>query len=756
MQIKRLLMRNFLSVGDNPVEILFPEKNGLTLIKGLNQDISDKSSNGAGKSTIIEGILFALYGKTLRKLKKEEYYINDKATGDCVVEIEFDNVKILRRFTLTKKGKKKEGEVEFYVDGLSKSTDASLAKVKEDIADHIAVGFETMCNILIFGQHNMVSFLEAGEPEKREIVESLMNLREYNAYEERAKKELRETETKLKVLAGTHSEQMRHLGEQIALRHEQEKKHDAYIVQLDNDIKVLQLRLESIPNMNALKTEWANYTASEANKLSLKERITELTTKKNTLVGEMQKEMEKKQPLLDNYNALSAKQRIIDARKKERLDAETSPLAKETEELRNTLVKINREYSDKFNLIVAKENWDALISSAKKLLNDAKASLSALQSKNLVHDETCPECFGKIDISNCANIIEHRKEEVKKNEANCAFLVGSKITDQARVTEERAICKQEEVKATKDIVAKIETINAEIALKENAILDDYTAACSKLSSLMESAKTKIDKFDTDINTAYAEDINKYTEELGVLNRELFLIKNAKKPDITLEELATMQANAENDRKTLAEKKAARKINPFSDIIDSLTENITKIDKSVKKAEEAVKTSESLIPYLKFWVAGFGKEGIKSFIINQIVPTLNEQIDYWMQIIYQGAISVSFDKLLNVTMVNNASKNEMIFGQGSGGERRRIDIAIMLAFRQIMKLSTGRDPSVVFFDEVAESLDEEGVMRLYEALEDICKNSRVYVITHNPALLTLLNNADKLIVKKKGGVMTLVN
>ena len=197
-------------------------------------------------------------------------------------------------------------------------------------------------------------------------------------------------------------------------------------------------------------------------------------------------------------------------------------------------------------------------------------------------------------------------------------------------------------------------------------------------------------------------------------------------------------------------------NPYSDIIQSLTDNVQEVQDKVDTEVGAIRAQEKLLPYYDFWVGAMGNEGIKSFIIEGILPTLNEQIDYWMQLIYQGAISVKFDKFLNVEIKNVASKKGMKrYGQGSGGERRRIDIAIMLAFRQIMKMSTGKDPNIVFFDEVAENIDEEGLAWLYNVLVDLSKASRVYVISHNPGLISLLQGGDTLSIVKKNGAATLL-
>jgi ABC-type Mn2+/Zn2+ transport system ATPase subunit len=80
---------------------------------------------------------------------------------------------------------------------------------------------------------------------------------------------------------------------------------------------------------------------------------------------------------------------------------------------------------------------------------------------------------------------------------------------------------------------------------------------------------------------------------------------------------------------------------------------------------------------------------------------------------------------------------------------------MLAFRQIMKLSTGKDPNIVFFDEVAENIDEEGLQWLYDVLADLAKTCHVYVITHNAGLSNLLKDANKIVLQKQNGSTKLV-
>ena len=76
--------KNFLSIGNYPVEVDF--RRGLHIITGINKDKEDRR-NGVGKSTIADSIYFAVFGETLRELKKE-HIINNVNKKNCEVVLE--------------------------------------------------------------------------------------------------------------------------------------------------------------------------------------------------------------------------------------------------------------------------------------------------------------------------------------------------------------------------------------------------------------------------------------------------------------------------------------------------------------------------------------------------------------------------------------------------------------------------------------------------------------------------------------------
>jgi DNA repair exonuclease SbcCD ATPase subunit len=86
IKFKRLNIKNFLSIGDEGVEITFPT--GLNIITGVNLDKED-SKNGVGKSTIADAFCYAVFGQPLRDIRVENIP-NWKTNRTCELSIEFD------------------------------------------------------------------------------------------------------------------------------------------------------------------------------------------------------------------------------------------------------------------------------------------------------------------------------------------------------------------------------------------------------------------------------------------------------------------------------------------------------------------------------------------------------------------------------------------------------------------------------------------------------------------------------------------
>ena len=87
---------------------------------------------------------------------------------------------------------------------------------------------------------------------------------------------------------------------------------------------------------------------------------------------------------------------------------------------------------------------------------------------------------------------------------------------------------------------------------------------------------------------------------------------------------------------------------------------------------------------------------------------------------------------------------------SGGERRRIDVALLLALAEVSQAAHGQDEGTLFFDEVFDALDGAGVEAVSEVLGELARDRAVVVISHSLALAESLPVA--LALRVEGGVL----
>lgn len=156
----------------------------------------------------------------------------------------------------------------------------------------------------------------------------------------------------------------------------------------------------------------------------------------------------------------------------------------------------------------------------------------------------------------------------------------------------------------------------------------------------------------------------------------------------------------------------------------------------------IKSKDNEQPYYEFWVKAFGDSGIRKYIIDGIIPTLNSGIEYWLQFLIDNKIKLEFNSELEETIDRYPFNGRpYVYHVMSGGQRRRLNLAVSQAFAHIMMLNSGASPSLVFLDEVSINIDEAGVEGIYRMICELAKDKQVFVIDHNPNLLNMLSGCD---------------
>ena len=136
--------------------------------------------------------------------------------------------------------------------------------------------------------------------------------------------------------------------------------------------------------------------------------------------------------------------------------------------------------------------------------------------------------------------------------------------------------------------------------------------------------------------------------------------------------------------------------------------------------------------IKFWEDSLSskKNSMKSWCINNVIGYFNSKIKFYINRFFEGTVSLQLDNNLNeVIFVND---NERVYDMFSGGEKRRLNLAILFALNDLVKANVSSKMNIMFLDEVLSNyLDDKGISSVLEMLQDMSDNGdfSIFVIDH---------------------------
>ena len=186
IRFKKIKWKNFLSTGNQWTEIDF-EKSNTTLIIG---------GNGAGKSTVLDALTFVLFNKPFRKITKSQL-VNTVNEKDCNVEISFTvgtrDYRIVRGI--------KPSIFEIWVgDNMLNQTAAANDQQKYLETNILKLNYKSFTQIVVLGSSSFIPFMQLSAPNRREVIEDLLDIRIFSAMNGVVKDKLRHLRDKIKIL----------------------------------------------------------------------------------------------------------------------------------------------------------------------------------------------------------------------------------------------------------------------------------------------------------------------------------------------------------------------------------------------------------------------------------------------------------------------------------------------------------------------------------------------------------------------------
>jgi len=363
----------------------------------------------------------------------------------------------------------------------------------------------------------------------------------------------------------------------------------------------------------------------------------------------------------------------------------------------------------------------------KNLQSNMEKSLEMLENKIKEATEEIDGSKRKIKILNKEILQEGKKLEQYK------------ITD-----DDLALLREKKA----DLTVNINTINEELEFFNN---NETCPTCkqaieeSHKCSIVSTKKNRLVKLGTNaeeiINSiAWHNDI--LTKSKEVQERIKELVREVKSLEREVASLEKVKTGYEADKHSVNE-----------DQISSTKEQLesVKIEKKVKETalislEKQQNDHELVVDLLK-------DSGIKGKIINHYLPIINKLVN-------KNLSNMGFFVKFNLDgefneKIESRHRDEFSYLSFSEGEKMRIDISLLLAWREVARMKNSLHCNLLILDEVFDSsLDSIGTDELMKLLNGLKKGCNVFVISHktdqlhdkfkNTVTLEKKNNFSKLV------------
>jgi len=146
----------------------------------------------------------------------------------------------------------------------------------------------------------------------------------------------------------------------------------------------------------------------------------------------------------------------------------------------------------------------------------------------------------------------------------------------------------------------------------------------------------------------------------------------------------------------------------------------------------------------------GEDGVRKFVLSKILPFFNSKINQYLKIMGSD-LTLVFNANLDAH-IHTRNREERSYGGFSAGEKKRIDISVLMSLMDLAKLQNSVDTNILVLDEVLDTAMENFLTYLKDGFKVMYPDKAVYIITHRNTLSD--DFYDKMIMlQKKDGFTT---
>jgi DNA repair exonuclease SbcCD ATPase subunit len=395
---------------------------------------------------------------------------------------------------------------------------------------------------------------------------------------------------------------------------------------------------------------------------------------------------------------------------------------------------------------------NALIKEKIRLQKDEIKSLQ-LKKENLKDKVEMQKSFIE-ELENRGNAnINANQEKITKLDAE----VGIYMNENAKTEEEifKYVKEQEEVTGAAEKLVKLNNLKGKISQKVSVITKDHkffseNTVCPTCTQDIDE-RFRLDRI-ADAQTK-AKELQKGFQELEetikfeeerecqflVLSKEITKLNHEISQNNTRISLNQRQIrDLETEIQTIANQLENR--NTEHEKLEEFRENLQKTfdDLSTRKEE---------IVHYDFAYSLLKDDGVKTKIIKKYLPFINQQVNRYLQMM-DFYINFELDSEFNET-VKSPIHEDFSYSSFSEGEKARIDLSLLFAWREVARVKNSVNCNILLFDEVFDSsLDGFGADEFLKIIRYVVKDTNVFVISHKTDLQDKFDSTIKF--EKKNG------
>jgi DNA repair exonuclease SbcCD ATPase subunit len=705
--------QNFLSFGSVWQDI--PLHNGVNFVTGIDMDKG--KSNGAGKSSFLETIPFALFGKTARDIKQDQI-INWKNRKNCQVIFRFkineDIYEINRKL--------KPNVLEIFKNGDLIDQDAHKMDYQSMFEEIFGMDVKMFMSLVHSNVNSSANILSMKKAEKRKFLERMFGLEIYSKMNELSNSKLRSVEEKRYKIDTDISASDDKVESAVRMR-----------IKFDLEIKSKQKTLESVQEV-----EEELERLKEKNP-TLNADIETATKDKSTLNDELNKIINvfgKFESTLDTEILHMKKEieKIEDQeeqrKKNKKIQKQIDTVVQKAGTIEEITGKIDKLHVDESGLSEKVDKENKNISVLEKELVELRTDLKNIETNlDLLAEGKCPVC---------GQDVKDPKTHYTKEQTTFKKKIAQKEKTLASLNENKSLFTtawdeiKEKIKTLAKIKEALYKLKGEIKQvdseeKKDDLKKEYEAKLIEIDDLRVKYKKKRKEYDGKI-----EALDNKLEDLGV---EQGAIKVKEK------EVELVKTEAKVEKKNIISLKGM--IKEQDDLVE-----LAKSKKSI--SESNLVRLNDIKDYLNVIKNILKDENIKQFTIKQIMPFVNKQTNYYLSEV-NYSFYVKIDKWLDVQVKGPGIRNAT-YHSLSGGERRGIDIAIQLSLLDVSRTQAGVFPDLLTFDELLDSsIDSRGINELLKIVKVKQKEfgGKVFIISHRDEIDSEMIDFQYKVVKQDG-------